>query len=206
MDNFYYFITSYGYLAIFVLLMVGIFGIPLPDEILLCFIGYLVFHEEMRFWPATLVVIAGSSVGISVNYIIGRVSGDRLCKWLEYFFPNKLKKLKHVTEWVDRSGGIVLFFSYFVPGLRHWATVGAGVLKVSPTVGVLFIFPAAIIWSFAFICLGYHLAQEGAYFNQNLAPFLQVLSGVIILGVFLCYFLLRKKDRVKFGSPQRLSP
>lgn len=206
MDNFYYFVTSYGYLAIFILLMAGIFGIPLPDELLLSFIGYLVFHEEMQFWPATLVVIAGSSVGISVNYIIGRVCGGRLCKWLENYFPDKLKKLRHVTEWVDRSGGGVLFLSYFLPGLRHWATVGAGVLKVSPTMGALFVFPAVMIWSLAFIWLGYHLAQEGAYFTQNISPFLQVLSGAIILGVFLCYFFFRKKDGARFGSPQRLSP
>lgn len=206
MESFSYFVTSYGYLAIFVLLMVGIFGIPLADELLLSFIGYLVFQEEMRFWPATLVAIAGSIVGISVNYIVGRVCGDRLCTWLKYFFPNKLKKLGHATKWVDRSGGIVLFFSYFVPGLRHWATVGAGLLKVSPRVGILFILPAAMIWSLAFIWLGYHLAQEGAYFSQNISPFLQILSGAIILGVFLCYFLLRKKDRFRFGSPQRLSP
>ncbi len=206
MANFSYFISCYGYLAIFVLLMVGIFGIPLPDELLLCFIGYLVFHEEMRFWPATLVVMAGSLVGISLNYVVGRTIGARLCQGLAYFFPNKLAKLRQVTVWMDRSGGVVLFLAYFLPGLRHWATVGAGVLKVSPTVGLLFVFPAAMIWSLTFISLGYHLAQAGAYCPQNFSPFLPVLSGVIVLGGGLGYWFFRKKDGWRCGSSQKLTP
>jgi len=193
METFYAFVTSYGYLAIFVLLMVGVLGIPLPDEILVSFIGYLVFHEEMQFWPATLVVMAGGIVGVSVNYMIGRVCGDRLCTWLEHRYPQKLKNLGYVTTWMDRSGGAVLFLSYFLPGIRHWATVGAGVLRVSPAVAAPVVFPAVMIWSVAFIWLGYQVAQEGAYGTLNIPLFLQVLSGVIILVVSCRYLLFRKK-------------
>ncbi len=36
-------ITQYGYLAIFCLLMFGIVGLPVPDETLLTFSGYLIY-------------------------------------------------------------------------------------------------------------------------------------------------------------------
>ena len=195
MEHLFYFITHYGYLAIFVLLMVGIFGIPLPDEFLVAFIGYLIFLKELQFWPAAFAVIAGTLVGISVNYLVGRTIGARLGKWLAYFFPNKLEKIKHVADCVDRSGGIILFAAYFLPGVRHWATIGAGIVKLPPASAVLFAFPAAILWSLAFIFLGYHLGREGACISRNAYPYLLIMSGVMIPCGFLGYHLIRKRHR-----------
>lgn len=43
MDLGFEWITHYGYVAIFVLLMLGIVGLPVPDEALLTFVGYLSF-------------------------------------------------------------------------------------------------------------------------------------------------------------------
>ena len=41
-------ITEYGYAAIIGLLMLGIVGLPVPDETLLTFTGYLVFRGTFR--------------------------------------------------------------------------------------------------------------------------------------------------------------
>jgi membrane protein DedA with SNARE-associated domain len=206
MDSLCYLVTHYGYLAIFMLLMVGIFGIPLPDEFLVAFIGYLIFQREMHFWPAALAVISGGIMGISVNYLVGRTIGDRLCKGLVYFFPEKLEKLNHVTDWLGRSGGIVLFLSYFLPGVRHWATVGAGVVKLPPGVCALFAYPAVVLWSLAFILLGYHLGKEGMCIPQNISPYLQVISVVIILSGFLWYFFIRTKRLQRWCFLKKITP
>jgi membrane protein DedA with SNARE-associated domain len=206
METLYYFVTYYGYLAIFVLLMVGIFGIPLPDEFLVAFIGYLIFQREMHFWPGALAVISGGIMGISVNYVVGRTIGGRLCKGLGYFFPKKCEKLNHVTDWLGRSGGIVLFLSYFLPGVRHWATLGAGVVKLPPGVCALFAYPAVVLWSLTFICLGYYLGKEGRCIPQNLSPYLQVISVVIILSGLLWYFLIRTKRLPRWCSLKKITP
>ena len=44
-------IAQYGYLAIFVLLMLGIIGLPVPDETILLFAGYLSFKGDLRLEP-----------------------------------------------------------------------------------------------------------------------------------------------------------
>jgi membrane protein DedA with SNARE-associated domain len=206
MENLYHFVIHYGYLSIFFLLMVGIFGVPVPDELLVIFVGYLIFQKELQLWPAALAVIFGSMVGISVNYVVGRTIGGRLCKWLAYFFPNKREKLTRVTDWVNRSGGIMLFLSYFLPGVRHWATVGAGIVKLSPTAGVLSVFPAATLWSLGFIFLGYHLGKTEAGISKDIYPYLLLLSGVMIVCGFLGYRFITKKPRTKWCSAQRIIP
>lgn len=45
-------IGHYGYPALFFLLMLGIVGIPLPDEGLLIFAGYLVYKGHLQLAPA----------------------------------------------------------------------------------------------------------------------------------------------------------
>ena len=36
-------VVNYGYLAIFIVLFLGIVGLPIPDEVLLTYVGYNVF-------------------------------------------------------------------------------------------------------------------------------------------------------------------
>ena len=58
-------ITHYGYLAIFLLLVFGIVGLPVPDETLLTFTGYLVFKGHLSLPLAFATALAGSACGIT---------------------------------------------------------------------------------------------------------------------------------------------
>ena len=66
-------ITQYGYAGIFSLLIFGIVGLPVPDEWLLTFSGYLVFKHTLVFLPTFLAAFLGSATGITVSYMLGRV-------------------------------------------------------------------------------------------------------------------------------------
>ena len=59
-------IVRHGYGAIFLLLMLGIIGIPVPDETLLVFAGYLSSKGTLRLEPTILTAFLGSACGISV--------------------------------------------------------------------------------------------------------------------------------------------
>ena len=58
MDVIFNWIIQYSYPVLFALLMLGIVGLPLPDETLLTFAGYLVFVEELALLPTI-----GAAVG-----------------------------------------------------------------------------------------------------------------------------------------------
>ena len=68
-------IGQYGYIAIFSLLVLGIVGLPVPDETLLTFTGYLVFQGHLSLGLAFLSCFAGSACGITLSYILGRTFG-----------------------------------------------------------------------------------------------------------------------------------
>ncbi|MET0515741.1 MAG: DedA family protein, partial [Nitrospiraceae bacterium] len=78
MDAGFDWITRYGYAGIFLLLMLGIFGLPVPDEALLTFVGYLSFKGELALLPSLASAFLGSATGISLSYGIGRVAGSQV--------------------------------------------------------------------------------------------------------------------------------
>jgi membrane protein DedA with SNARE-associated domain len=68
MEHAFQWITTYGYVAIFGLLILGIVGLPVPDEALLTFVGYLSFKGELHLGGAVLAAILGTSCGITISY------------------------------------------------------------------------------------------------------------------------------------------
>ncbi|MEO7144016.1 MAG: hypothetical protein ABI165_11020, partial [Bryobacteraceae bacterium] len=75
MDQVFDLVATYGYAALYVLLMLGIVGLPIPDETILVFTGYLISRGTLKPVPALLTAVLGSSSGITVSYILGRTLG-----------------------------------------------------------------------------------------------------------------------------------
>src|SRR3954452_2569042 len=71
-------ISQYGYLAIFTLLVLGIVGLPVPDETLLTFTGYLVYTGHLSLPLAWLSAFAGSACAITLSYVLGRTFALKL--------------------------------------------------------------------------------------------------------------------------------
>src|SRR5438132_12754482 len=67
-------ITEYGYLGMFFLLILGIVGLPVPDEWLLVISGYLAFKNVLGFAPTVAVAFIGSAGGFTMSYVLGRTS------------------------------------------------------------------------------------------------------------------------------------
>src|SRR5439155_6394983 len=138
-------ITQYGYGAIFVLLMLGIVGLPVPDETLLTFAGYLVFKEKLAFLPTLLAAFLGSSCGISVSYACGRGLGTYFIRKVGPVLRFKAEHLIEVRTWFICRGKYTLVLGYFVPGIRHFTAFVAGSSKLP--LAVLRSSPIAARWS-----------------------------------------------------------
>jgi membrane protein DedA with SNARE-associated domain len=54
MDLHIHWIKAYGYPGLFAALMLGMFGLPVPDETILTFAGYQIFQQRLDLAPALL--------------------------------------------------------------------------------------------------------------------------------------------------------
>jgi membrane protein DedA with SNARE-associated domain len=149
------FISQYGEFAVFLLLALGIVGLPIPDESLLLFTGYLIAKGALSFWLTPIVVYAGSMLGITVSYSLGVFGGRPLALryggWI-HLTEAKLKKTEH---WFSKIGKWLLIVGYFLPGIRHLAGFVVGTVKLPYPTFALFAYTGAILWASTFLLIGY---------------------------------------------------
>lgn len=192
MEYITYFVSHYGYLAIFILLAPGIFGIPLPDELLLTFVGYLALRGDLRLTPTLAVVVAGAILGITLDYWVGRAAGAKLIKGPGACFRLRADRFRRLQERLHRYGGWGLCLGYFIPGVRHWLAIAAGITKFPLAGFTLFAYAGALAWSLLYTFLGYCWGQEAVLLAERIGAHCHMAVGLIV-ALPLGYFLIRGK-------------
>jgi membrane protein DedA with SNARE-associated domain len=180
-------IEADGLAAIFVLLMVGVFGLPVPDETLLTFTGVLVGRGRLGFPSSWIVAASGSMCGITLSYVLGRTGGRALLVRYGSWLHITHDRLARVEKWMEHSGRWALTFGYFIPGVRHVTALVAGSSDLPPSIFAAAAYPGAALWSLTFISLGWYVGDRWeevlAIVHGHLAAACFLLA--IAIGVFL---------------------
>ncbi len=187
------FIAHYGYFAIFGLLMLGIVGPWIPDETILVFSGIAVHRGQLDFASAIEVAFAGSLCGITVSYALGYTGAIYV---LERFEPVRRwvgRHMPQVEKWFGRYGKWTLFFGYFIPGLRHFTALTAGISKLRLRTFGLYAYPGGLVWVVSFISIGYYLGAEWQILVRRLDRGALVLAAVAAAGALVWWWLRHKR-------------
>jgi membrane protein DedA with SNARE-associated domain len=195
-------VTHYGYIGIFSLLMFGMIGLPIPDETLLAAIGFLISKGHLSFIPAVLAAFLGSICGISISYVIGRTGGFYLIKKYGYLVRITEDKLNRAEHWFHRGGKWSLILGYFLPGIRHLTAIVAGATKLEYPSFALFAYFGGFIWTISFISLGYFFTEKWATISEHIHRDLLIVTG-IGLTLLIGYWIIRKYLGV---PPKKNSP
>jgi len=178
-------ITQHGYAGIFSLLVFGIVGLPVPDEWLLTFSGYLIFKQTLLFLPTFVAAFLGSACGITLSYTLGRIFDTYILVKYGRFLHVTPQRLERVHSWFERRGRWTLLVGYFIPGVRHLTGYVAGVSELSYPSFALFAYTGAFCWAAIFITIGYVLGDEADRVMQSLHETTVLMVGLAILGVLL---------------------
>lgn len=190
-------IAQYGYAAIFVLLVLGIVGLPVPDETLLTFTGYLVFRGQLKLVPAFLAALLGSGCGITVSYVLGRTFGSRLLHRYGRYIHLTEERIAYAHNWFERLGRWTLTIGYFIPGVRHFTAYAAGMSELEPHVFAVFAYSGALLWVSTFLTLGYVLGERWSATSERIHRYLLIASGIAVAlaAVYLLYRKIRRGRR-----------
>jgi membrane protein DedA with SNARE-associated domain len=153
-------IAAYGLGAIFVLLMLGVFGLPVPDETLLTLTGVLVGQGRLGFPSSWFVAATGSMCGITLSYVLGRTGGRALIVHYGSRLHLTPQRVGRVERWMAHSGRWALALGYFVPGVRHVTAVVAGSSELPLSIFASAAYPGAAVWSLTFILLGWYVGDR----------------------------------------------
>jgi membrane protein DedA with SNARE-associated domain len=193
-------IKTYGYLGVFGSLMLGMFGLPIPDETILAFIGFLVFKKYFHPVPTLLAAFLGSIFGITLNYVVGRYLGVPLLhKYGKYLYITP-EKLARAHQWFEKYGTWSLFGGYFFPGVRHLTAFFAGVSDLEYWKFGAFAYSGGLLWVVAFLTLGYMVGDEWHKVIPMVETYLWALvAGMVVLGAaaYLVYRIRRAPGKTK---------
>lgn len=193
-------VAQYGGFALFTLLIFGIVGLPVPDETLLVFCGYLIYKGTLNPIGTWVGAALGSIFGITGSYIIGRTLGlgflhSRFGKWLHVTD----ERIHKVHDWFNRIGHWALFVGYYIPGVRHFTAIVAGTSCLEYPSFALFAYSGACLWVTSFLFLGYWFGEDWermfAVIHRNLV--VVTIAAAALVG---CWFLvrwLRARSRTK---------
>ena len=182
----------YGYAAIFALLMAGIIGLPIPDETLLVFCGYLIWRGEMNPVPAFFSALAGAWCGISVSYAIGRTLGVGVVHRFGNYPHITEKQLAAVHRWFDRIGHWALFVGYYIAGVRHFTAIVAGTSGIGFGPFARYAWSGGLVWVSTFLTLGYFLGENWKRIAEAIHQYL-LYASLGLVAVALGYWFLRRQ-------------
>lgn len=192
-------ITQYGYFAVFFLLVFGIIGLPIPDETLLTFSGYLIFKGHFEAPWAFLAALAGSASGITISYQLGRLFGHTLLTRYGKYLHLTPERLERAHAWFARIGHWALTFGYFIPGVRHLTAYAAGMSDVAPAQFALFAYSGSVLWVTSFLSLGYFLGERWAAVEKNVHQYLLIVAGALACAL-AAYLVWRRWTRPTRGD------
>lgn len=188
-----FWLEHYGSFALFGLLALGIIALPVPEETLMVITGALMRHGVLEIPPTLAAAYAGSCCGITVSYLIGITGGHYLLhKYGPYIWITE-EKLAISHRWFKKAGKWSLIICYFIPGLRHFVGVFAGISELDFPRFALFAYTGSILWVTTFISFGYFFGKMEDY---TLKHIVLGLAGALIVAsiLYLIYHFKNSKD------------
>jgi membrane protein DedA with SNARE-associated domain len=187
-------VSQHGYVGVFSLLVLGIVGLPVPDEWLLTLSGYFVFNNTFKLAPTIAAAFLGSTCGITISFILGRTFGTYLLVHYGSKFRITHDDVERVHRWFQRMGRWTLTFGYFVPGVRHLTAYVAGASELETPVFALYAYLGGLLWSTTFIAAGYFLGEQWSRLTE-IVHYTGLFAVALGISVFLIYTLYRRRCR-----------
>lgn len=189
-------IKTAGYLGIFLVVFAEsglLFGFFLPGDSLLFTAGFFAAQGifGLSFWPLLVGIVISAILGDSVGYLFGQKIGPKIFRRRESFFFSS-SNVKLAEDFYQRHGGKAIILARFVPIVRTFAPILAGVGTMPYSSFLIFNALGGLAWSVLFTSLGYLLGN---------IPGTEHYIQLIILGIILLsitpglWHLLAKQDR-----------
>ncbi len=192
------FFARYGYWVIFFGVMSENIGVPVPGETVLLFAGFLAYQGKIQILPAILTAIAGATIGASGGFLLGRYGGPSVVNRFLRRFPRFARQYDDAQKMFLKYGQWAVFAARFITGLRIFAGILAGVLRMPFSTFLLFSFAGAVCWSLVIGYVGFAFGSNWAKlvsFARRMNRIGLIAIGGCLLALFLVYLFRRRKSK-----------
>jgi membrane protein DedA with SNARE-associated domain len=193
------FFAHYGYWVVFFGVMAENIGVPVPGETVLLFAGFLAYQGKIHILPAILTAIVGATIGATLGFLLGRYAGTSVVNRFLRRFPRVAKRYGDAEKTFLKHGHWAVFAARFITGVRVFAGILAGVMRMPFLVFLFFSFAGAICWALVIGFVGYLFGGSWSTL-VNFVGRMDRIALAIIVGCALALFFVHRIRRKKSDS------
>ena len=193
-------ISNYGYLGMFLGMVLEAVIIAIPSELILATGGILASRGIFTFWAAFITGLLGSIFCAIVIYFMGYFGGKPFVKKYGKYFFMKEEDLEKSDSWFNKYGMISALIGRNFPIVRTLISLPIGIMRLSFTKFLIYTTIGSIPWTFIFVYVGYALGENwiilSAYIDYLKVPIRIILIVLIILFIY-------KKIKIWYNKPSK---
>src|SRR5919201_2366564 len=188
-------IEDYGYLAVFILMVLESACIPIPSEVTMLFGGAAAnatfaaslpgSPPHLNFLLVGLMGTLGNLVGSWIAYWVGRAGGRPMVeRWGRFVFlrPHELDRAE---AWFADHGQAAVFVSRLLPVVRTFISLPAGVAEMPVVRFTVYTFVGCLPWTFALAGVGYAVGSQWDTVARYFKPVSYLAAAVLVVGIAL---------------------
>lgn len=168
------------------------FGAFLPGDSLLFTVGLLASQGSFNIWILWSIVVVMAILGDNVGYMFGKMVGPKIFTKEDSLLFRK-SHVVSASEFYQKHGKKAIVLARFVPIIRTFAPIIAGVAEMNYKIFFAFNVIGAFIWATLLLFAGYSVGR----YIPGADKYLEwIIMGIIVLSVaplIIEYFRGRKK-------------
>jgi membrane protein DedA with SNARE-associated domain len=194
-------LEHYGLWAIFLLVLVEDFGIPVPGETVLIAGAIFAGAGRLNIVAVAVVGFAAAVFGDNIGYAIGRFGGRVLVeRWGRYVFLTA-ERLDAAEVFFNRHGAKIITIARFIEGLRQANGIIAGITGMHWLKFLAFNALGAALWVGTWVCAGYFAGRHimTIYHYITVYSLYAAIAAVVLIAAWVVYHL-RKRRRSRTAA------
>ena len=191
---------DYGYIGIFLLIMVENLFPPIPSEVILTFGGFMTTQTDLTVWGVVIASTLGSLAGAIVLYTICAMVGitrierfvDKWGKWLRLTSSD----IRKANRWFEKYDVWTVFLCRFVPLIRSLISLPAGLAKMNFFIFILLTTLGTLIWNLVLVKVGAAVGDSW----ETIVHYMDIYSNIAYAAIAIVFLIIvvrfyRKKMR-----------
>src|SRR5215472_4114312 len=201
------FIATYGYLAIFLLMLAESACIPVPSELIMTFGGALaagaVPGTHLNLIGVILAGTAGNVAGSYLAWAVGRYGGQpALRKW-----GRRLRLREHdldrAVAWFDRHGSKAVLIGRMLPVVRTFISLPAGIAGMPPLRFGVYTTLGCLPWTTALAVAGYAVGANWESIANAFHGPSYIIAGIVLVVIVLAAWRYARRRQAGPGPARQ---
>jgi len=187
---------QFGYLAIFIGVMLDNAGFPIPGEVVMLLTGSMVTEGRFAYLPAVVIATIGAMMGDSLWYFAGRSGSQRFIALYCKVSFGSTACMDRTERNLSRFGPRSLIYARFVPGFRTFAAPMAGMANVSYPLFLLYNGIGSLLWASLWMFFGVYFSHSVTALVERVDSsrlFVLYLAASLLLLFMLLKWIVRRR-------------